>query len=296
MRPGQGRLLAAAAVAAALAAPPAPAQAPAPGPTRQIDCQALLVHVKSITSLLERAKLLDTAAAKCPQDAAVAYEHAFALERLRRYPEALVAYRTAAELDPGHAKARIGVADTLMLLGDTAGAVAAYEQGLKLDPANVRAAKALEVARIKARAQRGDDISSDEFVRVMSQAEVKGGPAESAEGPMLRMQILFKLGSASLDESSLGKLGVVGEALRRPALAGARLEIAGHTDDTGDPEANLALSRRRAEAVRDRLVSGHQVPADRLVVAWFGQGRPLAPNTSVKNQQLNRRVEFRLLR
>ncbi|MBK9517358.1 MAG: OmpA family protein [Anaeromyxobacter sp.] len=293
MRPGPGRLLAAAALASALAAPaPAPAQAP----TREIDCPALLVHVKSVTSLLERAKLLDVAAAKCPQDAPVAYEHAFALERLRRYPEALVAYRTAAELDPAHAKAHVGVADTLMLLGDTAGAVAAYERGLKLDPANARAGKALEVARIKARAQRGEDISSDEFVRVMSQAEVKGGPAESAEGPMVRMQILFKLGAASLDESSLGKLAVVGEALRRPALAGARLEIAGHTDDTGDPEANLALSRRRAEAVRDRLASRHQIPADRLVVAWFGQGRPLAPNTSPRNQQLNRRVEFRLLK
>lgn len=281
--------LAAAALAAALLAPAAVW-------AKEIDCAALLSHVKTITSLIERAKQLDAAAAGCPADAAVAYERAFALERLRRYPEALGAYRTATELNPGHAKAHVGVADTLMVLGDPAGAVAAYERGLALDGSNERARRALDLARIKARAQRGDDITSEEFARVMTQAEVKNGPAESAEGPMVRMQILFKPGAAALDAAAVARLQVVGDALRGKALAGARLEIAGHTDADGSPEANLALSRGRAEAVRDHLVARFQIPAERLVVAWFGQVRPISSNATPEGRRLNRRVEFRLLK
>ena len=280
--------LGAAALAALLAAPAAR--------SREIDCAALLTHVKTIPSLVERAQQLESAAARCPQDAAVAYEHAFALERLRRYPDALGAYRTAASLDPGHAKAHVGVGDVLMQLGDPSGAVPAYERGLALDPRNERARRALELARIKARAQRGEGISAEEFVRVMTEAEAKGGPAESAEGPLVRMPIQFRSGSATLDEAAVGRLKVVGEALGHPALASARLEIAGHTDDAGTAEANLALSKSRAEAVRDHLVTRHRVAPSRLTVAWFGMIRPLAPNTSAESRRLNRRVEFRLVK
>jgi len=263
---------------------------------RDIDCAALLTHIRTRTGLVEKAKLLETAAQSCPRDAAIAYEHAFALERLRSYPESLRQYRIAAELDPSNGKAHIGVGDTLMLLGDPAGAVAAYQRGLALDPGNARAARALDLARIKTRAQGGQDISSDEFVRVMTQAEIKGGPAESAEGPLLRMQIRFRTGSATLDEGAHGKLRVVGEALRSPALEKARVEIAGHTDDAGGPEINLALSRRRAEVVRDYLAGNLRVPAGRLAVVFFGQGRPVVPNTTPENRAINRRVEFRLLK
>ncbi len=292
MSRSRGRLRAAALVVAGavvLVAPTAPS-------AREIDCPALLAHVQTITGLLEKARLLDTAAEKCPLDAAVAYEHAFALERLRRYPEALTAYRSATELEPRHGKAHIGLGDVLMQLGDPAGAVAAYERGLALDQRNERARKALDLARIKSRAQRGEDISAEEFSQVMTQAEAKGGPVESAEGPLVRMQILFKLGSATLDAAALGKLKVVGQALRGPALARARLEITGHTDAAGNPDDNLTLSKSRAEAVRQHLMSRHQIQAERLVVSWFGQSRPVRPDTTPENRQLNRRVEFRLVK
>jgi len=283
------RLLGAAALAACLV----PA---GPGGAKEIDCAALLTHIRTRTSLIEKGKLLEVAAESCPQDPAVAYEHAFALERLRKYPEALRWYRRASELDPRNGKAAIGVGDTLMLLGDPGGAVAAYDRGLALDPQNDRARNALELARIKHRAQRGEAISSSEFVRVMTKSEAKGGPAESAEGPLVRMQILFRTNSSTLDDASMEKLRVVGEALRSQGLAGARLEIAGHTDDTGDVDGNLKLSRERAEAVREQLVRKGRVAGGRLSVAAFGQGRPIVPNTTPENRRLNRRVEFRLLK
>lgn len=270
--------------------------APGPAGAREIDCAALLGHIRTVPSLLEKRKLLESAAEKCPRDAAVAHDYAFALERLRSYPEALRQYRLAAELDPRNGKAHIGVGDVLMLLGDTAGAVAAYDRGLALDTGNERAKKALELARIKLRAQKGEDITSDEFVRVMTEAEHKVGPAESAEGPLLRMQIHFRTGSATLDGTAVGRLGVVGKALKSKALSTARVEIAGHTDDVGEPEANLALSRRRAEQVRDHLAGKVGVPAGRLAVSAFGQSRPIAGNDSAEGRAQNRRVEFRLLR
>jgi OOP family OmpA-OmpF porin len=71
----------------------------------------------------------------------------------------------------------------------------------------------------------------------------------------------------------------------------ARVALNGHTDDVGLPEANLLLSRRRAEAVRDRLVA-LGVPAPRLSAEGFGATRPLAPNTTEEGRQQNRRVEF----
>lgn len=283
------RLLGAAALAAGLAIA-------GPVDAKEIDCDALLAHIRTRTSLIEKAKLLEVAAESCPRDSAVAYEQAFASERLRKYPEALRWYRRASELDPRNGKAVIGVGDTLMLLGDPGGAVAAYEKGLALDPGNDRARNALELARIKSRAQRGEAISSSEFVQVMTRSEAKSGPAESAEGPLVRMQILFRSSSSTLDDASLEKLRVVGEALRSPGLAGARLEVAGHTDDTGDEEGNLKLSRERAEAVRDQLVRRGRIAGDRLAVVAFGQGRPIVPNTTPDNRRLNRRVEFRLLK
>lgn len=279
----------AAAVLAGLAARGAAAQ------PRQIDCAALLTHIRAQASLLEKAKLLETASAKCPRDGAVAHEHAFALERLRNYPEALRQYRLAAELDPANGKAHIGVGDTLMLLGDTAGAVAAYEKGLALDTGNERARKALELARIKDRAQRGGNITSEEFVAVMTRSERKSGPTESAEGPLLRMPIHFRSGSNALDGAAVSRLKVVGTALQSKALARSRVEIAGHTDDAGDPQGNLTLSKERAESVRKHLVQKLGVSADRLVVAHYGQSRPIAPNTTPESRRLNRRVEFRLM-
>jgi len=280
----------------ALVASLAPAAVPAPAPGDD-GCAARLERARAQTSLIEKRKLLEEAVGSCPRNDAIAYEYAFALERLRRYPEALRYYRVASGLGPRNGKAFIGAGDTLMVLGDPTGAAAAYARGLALSPGDARARKALELARIKSRAQRGEDISSEEFVRVMTEAESKGeGPAESAEGPMVRMQILFRVASAKLDRAAFRKLEVVGKALRSKALGQARVQIAGHTDDSGSPATNLELSRLRAEAVQAHLVARYGIARERLPVAFFGQGLPIVPNTSEGNKKLNRRVQFRLLK
>jgi outer membrane protein OmpA-like peptidoglycan-associated protein len=69
------------------------------------------------------------------------------------------------------------------------------------------------------------------------------------------------------------------------------LEINGHTDNVGKPASNQTLSEKRAAAVKQYLVN-NGISENRLSSAGFGDTRPVAPNTSVANKALNRRVEF----
>ncbi|MDQ2670675.1 MAG: OmpA family protein, partial [Gemmatimonadota bacterium] len=70
-----------------------------------------------------------------------------------------------------------------------------------------------------------------------------------------------------------------------------RVEIAGHTDATGDPQQNVRLSLLRAEAVRQALVQ-RGVPPQRLVAAGYGSTRPIAQGRSAAANAQNRRVEL----
>ena len=69
------------------------------------------------------------------------------------------------------------------------------------------------------------------------------------------------------------------------------VEVAGHTCSIGTEEYNLGLSLRRAEAVRNYLVS-KGVSADRLTVKGYGESRPVASNATREGRAQNRRVEL----
>ena len=70
-----------------------------------------------------------------------------------------------------------------------------------------------------------------------------------------------------------------------------RILVYGHTDDIGEADYNRALSSRRAEAVANLLIDGGVEPR-RILVAGFGEDRPVAENTSDAGRALNRRVEL----
>ncbi|MDO9387573.1 MAG: OmpA family protein [Thiobacillus sp.] len=69
------------------------------------------------------------------------------------------------------------------------------------------------------------------------------------------------------------------------------VEVAGHTCSIGTEEYNLGLSQRRAEAVRNYLVS-KGVSADRLTARGYGESRPVASNATREGRAQNRRVEL----
>ncbi len=261
------------------------------------DCKALRQTVKKERNLIKRRNLLAEATQQCPDDAVMNFMYGYSLERLRKYDAALKYYIIASGLDKKYAKPFFGMADIYMIMGDVTSAVAAYEKGMSLDPKNKRAKKSLNLARIKLKAQTGGTISSDDFVTVMQEKKSKAAALGSVEGPILRMLIIFPGDSTELSEQATDQLSlVVGRALQSPALKDAVFEVAGHTDDNGSAEVNLAVSKKRAESVKRYLVENFNIAPKRLQVAYYGHTRPAAPNTTAQNRQMNRRVEFKRLK
>jgi len=120
-------------------------------------------------------------------------------------------------------------------------------------------------------------------------ANVKVTPKEIT----IRQQIQFALDSAVILPESFGLLTEIADTIiRHPEIK--RVEVQGHTDNSGTPEHNKLLSEQRAEAVRAWLVQ-HGVPSDRLVAMGYGQEKPLVPNVTPANRAQNRRVQFIIL-
>lgn len=103
--------------------------------------------------------------------------------------------------------------------------------------------------------------------------------------------IFFATGSATLLAKSNKSLDDVAKLVNEDA--NLKLDIEGHTDNTGKPASNQTLSEKRAKAVYDYLVK-KGVSADRLKSAGFGQDQPVADNKTVKGRTANRRVELKL--
>ncbi len=105
-------------------------------------------------------------------------------------------------------------------------------------------------------------------------------------------KLSFRSGSAELTEPAQGQLRDVSKALEG-CPEGIRLRIDGHTDDSGDANQNIRLSRARAFAVRDLLMRLGIDPA-RMIARGFGASRPLRTNDSEEGRAANRRIELRL--
>jgi outer membrane protein OmpA-like peptidoglycan-associated protein len=117
--------------------------------------------------------------------------------------------------------------------------------------------------------------------------------AVTAKEITIKEQIQFALDSAVILPESFGILTEIADTvIRHPEIK--RLEVQGHTDNSGTPEHNQLLSEQRAEAVRAWLVQ-HGVETDRLVARGYGQERPLVPNVTAGNRAQNRRVQFIIL-
>lgn len=76
--------------------------------------------------------------------------------------------------------------------------------------------------------------------------------------------------------------------------ANVTIEVSGHTDNQGNRDLNLALSKERAIKVKDYLVS-KGIDAKRITVIGYGPDKPISPNDTEVNRRLNRRVEFEII-
>ena len=74
-----------------------------------------------------------------------------------------------------------------------------------------------------------------------------------------------------------------------------KLSVSGHTDNVGGAQFNLALSQRRAAAVKDALVTRFKIAPGRLQTSGYGASSPLDTNETLEGRARNRRVELRRL-
>ena len=100
----------------------------------------------------------------------------------------------------------------------------------------------------------------------------------------------FETGRSALKPDSYTILDIVAASLS--ANPDIKIEIAGHTDNTGSAATNMRLSQARADAVRAYLASKGVVP-ERMVAKGYGPSQPVAPNTTATGRAQNRRVELR---
>lgn len=111
-----------------------------------------------------------------------------------------------------------------------------------------------------------------------------------AKTPVVLRGVTFESGRSALKPDSYTILDIVAASL--VANPDIKIEIAGHTDNTGSSAINTRLSQERAEAVRSYLASKGVVP-DRMIAKGYGPTQPVAPNTTVAGRAQNRRVELR---
>lgn len=102
--------------------------------------------------------------------------------------------------------------------------------------------------------------------------------------------IYFDTGKAVLKPESNATLTEISKLLA--ANAPLKLHVAGHTDNVGTMDANMLLSKQRADAVVAALVSQFHVAPARLLSAGVGPLSPVASNKSEDGRAMNRRLEL----
>jgi outer membrane protein OmpA-like peptidoglycan-associated protein len=140
-----------------------------------------------------------------------------------------------------------------------------------------------------ARAQSEKD-AQDLRERLKTQLNLILATRDTARGLIVSMSdVLFDVNQATLKPGAREKLAKVsGILLAYPTL---HLGVDGYTDSTGGDEYNLALSQRRADSVRNFLMS-NGIPAASIEAHGHGKDSPVATNDTAAGRQQNRRVEM----
>ena len=111
-----------------------------------------------------------------------------------------------------------------------------------------------------------------------------------SKGKVSTNGILFDSGSANIQPQSYGIIRQISQVLQQDATL--KLNIVGHTDADGSDDANLKLSKARAEAVKNALIKIYGIGGDRLQTDGKGESVPVGDNNTTNGKAQNRRVEF----
>ncbi|MDZ4845709.1 MAG: OmpA family protein [Chitinophagales bacterium] len=113
-------------------------------------------------------------------------------------------------------------------------------------------------------------------------------------GEIIRLNnIFFDYDKATLRPESYPELDRVVDFLKTSPKI--EIELSGHTDDKGSDNYNLTLSQQRAKAVVDYFIE-HGIATSRMIAKGYGETVPVATNETEEGRQLNRRVQFEILK
>lgn len=124
-----------------------------------------------------------------------------------------------------------------------------------------------------------------------AEAPAPAGAGDSLEtgGRLVLDDLAFASGAADLGPGPFASLGEVAAYLA--ANPDRTVAIVGHTDASGSLAANIAVSKRRAQSVMERLIGEYGVPPAQLTAEGVGYLVPRASNLTEEGRQKNRRVE-----
>lgn len=117
-------------------------------------------------------------------------------------------------------------------------------------------------------------------------------PKQEKEIPAMRLNIHFGHNKSVIKPGYQSEIARAAKFLANYPDMDAMVE--GHTDSTGNDAYNQALSQRRAEAVRQALIKGHNISPDRLKAKGYGESSPIADNKTAEGRAQNRRVVIRV--
>jgi len=158
----------------------------------------------------------------------------------------------------------------------------------KADSADARATDAL--GRADAASKKSDQVKSDLTTQFHGELSERIANLDDYK-PAGDATVLFKFNSAKLTDEAKQQLDQLGSS-RMGSMKRYFVAIQGFTDKTGTSEYNLDLSRRRAEAVQNYLVSQRNVPVYRIQIVGLGKDKPLNDEKTRDDRQKNRRVEI----
>jgi outer membrane protein OmpA-like peptidoglycan-associated protein len=130
-------------------------------------------------------------------------------------------------------------------------------------------------------------------IRLQSASPANQSRPAGGAAPTIALDVKFELDSTALSPEAKELVKNLAAAVNSEQLKKYKFRLEGHTDSTGSAAYNLALSKRRAESVRNYMVQAFGVPSSRLEAVGYGLQRPLDPANPESG--VNRRVQVMTL-
>lgn len=254
---------------------------------KHVDDKALETNAREATQMAEDARII--AVRRENEEALTAERKAAADRELTARQKADSEAQARAQADADRAAAEQARLQAQQMAAQAQRDLQAAEAAKQAALAQQQAAQA-EADKARLAASQAETDKQQMRERLLAQLNMILATRDTARGLIVNMSdVLFDFGKATLQPGAREKLAkVAGIVLAYPGL---KLQVEGHTDSIGSDEFNMTLSEKRADSVRNYLVS-NGVNEVNITAQGFGKENPVASNDNAAGRALNRRVEM----